>query len=224
MFRIKNKKESGVGDPEQKVLAERREPVEQAPVAKVPPRRTLPVAARPPGSPTFDVTRRGGEAPAGSRVDPSPVRDKSLIIGRDVHLKGEIFACDKLVVEGDAEIALTGCRNLQIGAAGSFRGTAEVAEADIGGQFEGNLVARERLTVRPTGRVKGAVRYAQITIEAGGQITGEVTMLDSAPAGAASGAINAQGDRRASEPSSLGEVDAYVAPAIGNPVVPASRS
>ena len=222
MFRIKNKKESG-GDPEQKVLAERREPVEQAPVAKVPPRRTLPVAARPLGSPTFDIPRRGGEAAAGSRADPSSVRDKSLIIGRDVHLKGEIFACDKLVVEGDAEIALTGCRHLQIGAAGSFRGTAEVAEADIGGQFEGNLVARERLTVRPTGRVRGAVRYAQITIEAGGQITGEVTMLDAAPAGA-SGAMNAASDRPAPEPSSLGEVDAYVAPAIGNAVLPANRS
>ena len=222
MFRIKNKKDSG-GDPEQKVLAEPREQVEPAPVAKVPPRRTLPVAARPLGSPAFDITRRGGETTAGSRADSSSVRDKSLIIGRDVHLKGEIFACDKLVVEGDAEIALTGCRHLQIGAAGSFRGTAEVAEADIGGQFEGNLVARERLTVRPTGRVKGAVRYAQITIEAGGQSTGEMTRLDAAPAGA-SGAINAPSDRRAPEPPSLGEVDAYVAPAIGNAVAPANRS
>ncbi|MGZ9112671.1 MAG: bactofilin family protein, partial [Rhodoplanes sp.] len=52
------------------------------------------------------------------------------------------------------------------------------AEADIGGHFEGNLVARERLTVRPTGRIRGSIRYAQITIEAGGQITGEMTMLD----------------------------------------------
>src|SRR5512144_1196081 len=127
MFRIKNKKGSG-GDPEQKVLAERREPVEQASVAKVPPRRTLPVAARPLGNPAFDITRRVSEAPAGARADPSSVRDKSLIIGRDVHLKGEIFACDKLVVEGDAEIALTGCRHLHLGAAGNFRRTAEVAE------------------------------------------------------------------------------------------------
>ncbi len=222
MFRIKNKKESG-GKTEQNVLAERREPVEQAPVAKVPPRRTLPVAARPLGSPTFDITRRGGEAPAGSRIDPSSARDKSLIIGREVRLKGEISACDKVILEGDAEIALTGCRQLQIGAAGSFRGTAEVVEADIGGQFEGNLVARERLTVRTTGRVKGTVRYAQITVEAGGQIAGEVTMLDVAPSGA-SGAMNAQTDRRAPEPSSLGDVDAYVAPAIGDAVAPASRS
>ncbi len=222
MFRIKNKKESG-GDTEQTALAARREPVEQAPVAKVPPRRTLPVAARPLGSPTFDIARRGGEAPGSVRADPSSARDKSLVIGRDVRLKGEIFACDKVILEGDAEIVLTGCRHLQIGAAGSFRGTAEVAEADIGGQFEGNLVARERLTVRPTGRIKGTVRYAQITIEAGGQITGEVTMLDAVAPGA-SGATNARTDRRAPEPPSRGDVDAYVAPAVGEAVAPANRS
>jgi cytoskeletal protein CcmA (bactofilin family) len=223
MFRIKSKKESA-GDTEQLSRVERREPVEQVPVAKVPPRRTLPVAARPAGSPTFGIPRRGGEAPAGSlRADPSSARDKSLVIGRDVRLKGEIFACDKLVVEGDAEIAPTGCRHLQIGAVGSFRGTAEVAEADIGGQFEGNLVVRERLTVRPTGRIKGSVRYAQITVEAGGQISGEVTMLDAGAPGA-SGATNGRTDRRAPEPSSRGDVDTYVAPAIAQAVAPATQS
>jgi cytoskeletal protein CcmA (bactofilin family) len=223
MFRIKNKKESG-GDTEQLARVERREPVEPMPIAKVPPRRTLPVAARPAGNTTFDIPRRGSEAPAAAlRADPSSARDKSLVIGRDVRLKGEIFACDKLVVEGDAEIALTGCRHLQIGAAGSFRGTAEVAEADIGGQFEGNLVVRERLTVRPTGRIKGAVRYAQITVEAGGQISGEITMLDAAAPGAPS-ATNGRTDRRAPEPPSRGDVDAYVGPAIAQAVAPATPS
>jgi hypothetical protein len=62
-----------------------------------------------------------------------------------------------------------------------------------------------------------------IGVVPGGQIAGEVTMLDAAPSGA-SGAINAQTDRRAPEPSSLGDVDAYVAPAIGDAVAPASRS
>jgi cytoskeletal protein CcmA (bactofilin family) len=224
MFRIKNKKGSG-SDTEQTVVAEPQEPAEQAPVAKVPPRRPLPVVARPLVSPTLsvDIHRRGGEAPGSlMRADPSSARDKSLVIGRDVRLKGEIFACDKVILEGDAEIALTGCRHLQIGAAGSFRGIADVAEADIGGQFEGDLVARERLTVRPTGRIKGTVRYAQMAIESGGQITGEMTMLD-AVAQSASGAANVQTNLRAPEPSGRGDVNAYVAPAVGEAVAPANR-
>jgi cytoskeletal protein CcmA (bactofilin family) len=222
MFR--SKKGSG-SDTEQTVVARRQEPAEEAPVAKVPPRRPLPVSARPLGSPVFsvDVARRGGEAPGGpARTDPSSARDKSLIIGRDVRLKGEIFACDKVILEGDAEIALTGCRHLQIGGAGSFRGNADVTEADISGQFEGDLVAREWLTVRPTGRIKGTVRYARITIESGGQITGEMAMLDAVPQ-SASGAANVQTNLRALEPPSGGDVDAYVAPA-GEAVAPVNRS
>ena len=89
-------------------------------------------------------------------MPPRPA-SRSLVIGKDVRLKGEISACDKLILEGDAEIELTGCRQLQIGASGCFRGSADVAEADIGGHFEGDLVARERLTVRPNGRVRGKI-------------------------------------------------------------------
>jgi Polymer-forming cytoskeletal len=149
MFHIKK----GSGSDTEQTVVTQQQPPEEPPVVKVPPRRPLPVAARPLVSPTLsvDIHRRGGEAPGSlMRADPSSARDKSLVIGRDVRLKGEIFACDKVILEGDAEIALTGCRHLQIGAAGSFRGTADVAEADIGGQFEGDLVAHERLTVRPS--------------------------------------------------------------------------
>jgi hypothetical protein len=76
--------------------------------------------------------------------------------------------------------------------------------------------------VRPTGRIKGTVRYAQITIESGGQITGEMTMLD-AVAQSASGAANVQTNLRAPEPSGRGDVNAYVAPAVGEAVAPANR-
>jgi cytoskeletal protein CcmA (bactofilin family) len=222
MFHIK--KGSG-SDTEQTVVAQQHPP-EEAPVVKVPPRRPVPVAARPLGSPAFavDIARRGGELPGGLvRSDPSCARDKSLAIGRDVRLKGEIFACDRLILEGNAEIAVSGCRHLQIGAAGSFRGTADVAEADIGGQFEGDLVARERLTVRPTGRIKGAVRYAQIIIESGGQMIGEMSMLDAVPQ-SASGAGNVGTNVSGLELSGTGDADASVAPTVGEAVATADRS
>jgi cytoskeletal protein CcmA (bactofilin family) len=222
MFHIK--KGSG-SDTEQTVVAQQ-QPPEEPPVVKVPPRRPLPVAARPLGSPAFtvDIARRGGEVPGNlARADPSSTRDKLLVIGRDARLKGEIFACDKLILEGDAEIALTGCRNLQIGAVGSFHGTADVAEADIGGQFEGDLVARERLTVRPTGRIKGTVRYAQITIESGGQIIGEMSMLDAVPQ-SASGVGHAGTNLSQLEPSGRGVANASIAPTVGEAVTPATRS
>ena len=125
-----------------------------------------------------------------------------MSIGKEVRLKGEVTACDKLVVEGEVELLLSGCRTLQIGATGVFRGKAEVVEADIAGRFEGEIATRERLAVRGTGRVAGKIRYGQITIDAGGQVSGEITGLEAAatlPAGAAPASETAE----ATSPSGL---------------------
>jgi cytoskeletal protein CcmA (bactofilin family) len=180
MFRLKKPSESDNDRPT--IAAQHQEPVEERPVATPPPRRTLPMPPRPvdgPGPP--EGARRNNVPAAPTRADTGAARDKSLVIGKEVRLKGEISACDKMILEGDAEVTLADTRHLQVGASGWFRGSANVAEADVAGHFEGDLVARERLTVRPTGRIRGSIRYAQITVEAGGQITGEMTMLD-APA------------------------------------------
>ena len=47
-------------------------------------------------------------------------------------------------------------------------------EAEIQGRFEGNLVVRMRLLIKASGRVSGTIRYGQIEIECGGQISGDV--------------------------------------------------
>ncbi|MBK8210913.1 MAG: polymer-forming cytoskeletal protein [Rhodospirillales bacterium] len=165
--------------------AARPEQLEEEPAAKVPPRRTAAIPARPLANPGFpiDIGRRAEPHGASGRGEPTPAagRDKHLIIGKEVRLKGEVTACEKLVVEGEVEIALSGCRTLQIGPTGVFRGTAEVVEADIAGCFEGEIATKERLAVRGTGRVSGKIRYGQITIDAGGQVAGEITGLE-APA------------------------------------------
>ena len=208
MFRIKKPADNDRPQP----MAERQEPVEEPPVAKSPPRRTLPMPPRPTNVPS-EIARRAESPALPSRADAAAARDRSLVIGKDVRLKGQISACDKLILEGDAEIELTGCRQLQIGASGCFRGSADVAEADIGGHFEGNLVARERLTERPTGRVRGTFRYTRVTIEAGGQVTGEMMMLE--PADAATedpqASTRSEDPRAASPPGPPSEAEAVPA-------------
>jgi cytoskeletal protein CcmA (bactofilin family) len=47
-------------------------------------------------------------------------------------------------------------------------------EAEIQGRFEGNLVVRKRLLIMASGQVSGTIRYGQIEIECGGQISGDV--------------------------------------------------
>lgn len=99
-----------------------------------------------------------------------------LIVGRNIQLKGEITACDTLVVEGRVEASMNS-RMIQVSEAGLFDGEATVETAEIAGRFEGSLTARERLLVRSTGKITGKVRYGRVEIEDGGEIAGEIGVL-----------------------------------------------
>lgn len=99
--------------------------------------------------------------------------DNRLLVGRNIHLKGEIGSCDTLVVEGRVEASMKS-RIIQTAESGVFIGEAEVETAEIRGRFEGKLTANKRLVVHSTGRVAGTVRYGSIIIEEGGRIGGDV--------------------------------------------------
>ena len=103
---------------------------------------------------------------------------KRLIVGRDIVVNCEILSCDQLVVEGRVEASMMDCHEIEIAETGTFKGQAEFDRADIRGNFEGDLTAREYLVVRATGRITGKVRFGELEIERGGQIVGEVQVFD----------------------------------------------
>ncbi|MCP5367285.1 MAG: polymer-forming cytoskeletal protein [Hyphomicrobiales bacterium] len=104
-----------------------------------------------------------------------------LTVGRDIRLSGEV-QCERLVIEGRADLRVVGARLLEVAEGGRFTGTARVREADIRGHFDGDLEATEKLTVREHGRLSGRIRYARIVIEAGGEIRGDTDTLAREPA------------------------------------------
>src|SRR6202034_3700889 len=121
-----------------------------------------PAAAAPPPMPTTAPPRR---SEGGLR---------QLTVGREISLSGEIASCDTLIVEGSVEANLQNCRDVDIAESGLFKGSAEIDNADVRGAFEGNLVVRKRLLIRSGGQVSGTIRYGQIEIDLGGQISGDV--------------------------------------------------
>lgn len=97
-----------------------------------------------------------------------------LIVGPDIKLKGaEITDCDTLVVEGRVEAAMES-RVLQIAEIGVFVGTAAVDAAEIRGRFEGELTVRKQFVIRATGHVSGKIRYGKLSIEEGGELSGDI--------------------------------------------------
>jgi len=133
-----------------------------------------------------DLPRRVVDIPAVPRRIDRPAapaaESKKLIVGREIRLNGHISACERLIVEGTVEAALTDCRTIEVADAGTFKGSAQVESAEISGRFEGTLTVRERLLIHSSGRVTGTVHYGRIEIEQGGEINGDVKSLGSAAA------------------------------------------
>jgi cytoskeletal protein CcmA (bactofilin family) len=148
------------------------------PAAPVPPRTPEPLRpAAEAARPAETVVRPGGPAAAPAPASVPRRLDaeaRKLIVGREIALSGEITSCDKLIVEGSVEANLQDCHDVDIAESGLFKGSATIDDAEVRGRFEGNLIVRKRLLIRSTGRVSGTIRYGQIEIECGGQISGDI--------------------------------------------------
>ena len=145
--------------------------------APTPVRSAAAAPARPLGdAPKAADAKAGGDAARGSgnTTQKREVETRKLIVGREISLSGEITACDRLVVEGSVEANLANCRDIDIAESGLFKGSASIDDAEVRGRFEGTLNVRRRLLIRATGKVTGNVRYGQVEIECGGQISGDI--------------------------------------------------
>ncbi|TMJ57641.1 MAG: polymer-forming cytoskeletal protein [Alphaproteobacteria bacterium] len=131
-------------------------------------------AARPAEAPRRPAEVPANPVPAVGGLRRSETDVRTLIVGREISLSGEINSCNKLVVEGSVKANLQNCRDVDISETGLFKGSASIDEAEVRGRFEGNLTVRKRLLIRSTGKVTGTIRYGQIEIECGGQISGDI--------------------------------------------------
>lgn len=102
------------------------------------------------------------------------VSKRVLTVGNDIHMKGEISTCDRLVIEGSVDATLKDVHTVELAQTGSFKGTAEIQDAEISGIFEGDLIVHGRLIIYSTGKVSGNIAYGEIEIERGGQISGTI--------------------------------------------------
>lgn len=144
--------------------------------ADAPKAPAVPVSGYRPASPS---AARAQERAASSNLQAPDRGQKSagkrvLTVGNDILLKGEIATCDRLVIEGKVDATLKDVHTVELAETGSFKGTAEVEDAEISGLFEGDLVVRNRLVIYSTGKVRGSITYGEIEIERGGEISGEI--------------------------------------------------
>jgi len=126
-----------------------------------------------PPAPTASAPRRNTEPNR-----PTRSVGARMTVGPGIKLKGEVSDCDTLVVEGTVEATLVS-EVLEVAEGGTYKGTATVTDAEIHGQFEGELTVTGVLQIRSTGHVTGTIKYGRIEVESGGEIAGTVTREES---------------------------------------------
>lgn len=151
-----------------------------SPAAASPIPKPAPAAAFRPAAATIAANRvpvpaepRSGAGSASAAASNKSSK-RVLTVGHDIHMKGEISTCDRLVIEGSVDATLKDVHTVELAQTGSFKGTAEIEDAEISGVFEGDLIVRGRLIIYATGKVSGTISYGEIEIERGGQISGTI--------------------------------------------------
>lgn len=112
--------------------------------------------------------------PAGAAT---PVSGSTLTVGPNIKLKSaEITDCDTLVVEGHVD-GMVSSQAIVIAETGTLNGTATIDNAEIRGEFKGELTVKKRLMICATGKVSGKIAYGKLVIEEGGELVGEIQAM-----------------------------------------------
>ena len=124
-------------------------------------------------------------APAPAARKPARAESRVLHVGKNIRLKGEIAACDQLVVEGEVEAEVANASQLEILREGALSGSAEVDSASVSGKYDGKLRVKGLLVVKSGGTISGEVHCGELEVERGGRINGQISLASNA-SGAAS--------------------------------------
>jgi cytoskeletal protein CcmA (bactofilin family) len=151
-------------------------PVLLDPPAPPAPASSLQAPPAPTTTPAPDTASAPIAAIEGTEI--APASSARLIVGPGIRLKGaDITDCDTIIVEGEVDASMDS-RVVEIAEQGVFRGKVEVDIAEIRGRFEGELIAHKRLIVRETGRASGKIRYGKISVDEGGEVSGDIAAAD----------------------------------------------
>ena len=116
--------------------------------------------------------------PAAAPASPAEaLTGSTLTVGPNIKLKSaEITDCDTLVVEGHVD-GMVSSQAIVIAETGTLNGTATIDNAEIRGEFKGELTVKKRLMICATGKVSGKIAYGKLVIEEGGELVGEIQAM-----------------------------------------------
>jgi cytoskeletal protein CcmA (bactofilin family) len=98
---------------------------------------------------------------------------REAIIQEDTVIKGKIRNCRQMEIRGYFEGELN-AEEVNVHQGGTFYGTLKSDRADVAGSVQGEVFVKNLINIRSTGAVNGQVRYGQLAMEMGADLTAEL--------------------------------------------------
>ena len=96
-----------------------------------------------------------------------------LVVREDTAIVGEIRNCQRIEIYGQVQGQIA-AESILVHEGGHFHGTVTSDTADVHGTMQGDVFIKHLISIRSSGSVSGNVRYGQLALEAGGNLSAEV--------------------------------------------------
>ncbi len=105
---------------------------------------------------------------------------QETIIAQGVKVEGDFRSDGDVVIDGEVSGTVETEKFLRIGETARIKADVKAKSAVIAGEVQGNVTVHEMLELLATSRVKGDVATARISVAAGAQVNGRLSMDGSA--------------------------------------------
>ncbi|HZQ50599.1 MAG TPA: polymer-forming cytoskeletal protein [Bryobacteraceae bacterium] len=135
--------------------------------------------------------------------EPEPgIRSGSAALGKNVTVKGQIFAREDLTIDGEVEGTVE-CHEhrLTIGPNARVQAGLKAREIIIHGSIQGNVDATDKIDIKKEAKLVGDIKTSRIVIEDGAYFKGSIDISKPSPAKAPQAPATPAQPPAASQPS-----------------------
>jgi cytoskeletal protein CcmA (bactofilin family) len=116
-------------------------------------------------------------APSESARSDSAGQREAAVIGRSIHINGDLRGEEDLRIEGDVNGTIQLKSNsLTIGKDGKIKADVYAKSVTIDGLVEGDVYGAERVNIRKNARVLGNITAPRVSLEDGARFKGSIEM------------------------------------------------
>ncbi len=107
----------------------------------------------------------------------SDTRAPLMAVPQGARFSGTVAFAGAARIEGTLDGNVWASGSLEVSTEARIRGSIEVDECIVAGSVEGDVTARQRLTLRAGARVEGRVTTAKLSVEDGAVLAGPCTIV-----------------------------------------------